>query len=253
VSTVTICDAVGFRLGPSMPREAVAILARHAEAGYAAGSARFYHTIASHILPQFEALVENFARWAGDGHGPEAAREQIRALQVAWLFHDVVYNPIAKDNEERSAESAEAALAEAGLRPLAREVRPLILATKEHDPKNPLDSAIVATDLGILSARMDAPSDGSRIMGYRACAAAIYREYLEAGIPAERLASGRKEWIERTLARTTVMPVLPDEPSTEAREKAARENLRFELAAIRRDGLSWVYSDLSGASRGEGR
>jgi predicted metal-dependent HD superfamily phosphohydrolase len=61
--------------------------------------------------------------------------EAPRAFTCALLFHDVVYEPTAGDNEERSADAAEAAISSllaghADAHALATRVRRLIMATK---------------------------------------------------------------------------------------------------------------------------
>jgi len=63
---------------------------------------------------------------------------------------------------------------------------------------------------------------------------------LGAGVPAGKLGSGRTGWLEKTLARGRVIPVLEGDATTMARDAAARENLARELEAIQRAGLEWA-------------
>ncbi len=73
------------------------------------------------------------------------------AIELAIWFHDVIYNPQAHDNEERSADFATEKLAGLGVADsLIHEVRHLILATK-HNAEVTGDAALLTDiDLAIL-------------------------------------------------------------------------------------------------------
>ena len=74
------------------------------------------------------------------------------AVEAAIWFHDVIYDTHRKDNEERSAEVASAALAKAG-KPegFCRNVSALILATKHQSEPTSKDSSLLTDiDLSIL-------------------------------------------------------------------------------------------------------
>ena len=74
------------------------------------------------------------------------------ALEWALWFHDAIYDSRAKDNEQRSAELASKAPAEAGLPSVFEElVTRLILATKHTTPPAPGDDTLITDiDLAIL-------------------------------------------------------------------------------------------------------
>ena len=55
-----------------------------------------------------------------------------KLVQFAIWFHDAIYDPLAKDNEERSADWARQALTDLHLRALAESVSTLVLKTKDH-------------------------------------------------------------------------------------------------------------------------
>jgi predicted metal-dependent HD superfamily phosphohydrolase len=76
------------------------------------------------------------------------------AVEAAIWFHDVIYDTRGNDNEERSADVAEAALGAAGLsETLRHHVRALILATKHVEtPQSKDASLLVDVDLSILGA-----------------------------------------------------------------------------------------------------
>jgi len=82
---------------------------------------RHYHTL-DHVVALFDTL-EEYADEVGD-----ASR-----LAFAVWYHDAVYDPQAKDNEERSAERAAKEMKAFGAHPLLIDrVSKLILATKNH-------------------------------------------------------------------------------------------------------------------------
>jgi predicted metal-dependent HD superfamily phosphohydrolase len=101
---------------------------------------RAYHTL-QHIeecLAEFDAVRGQTIR----AHEAEAA---------LWL-HDVVYDPRAEDNEERSAEWARRALGQAGVRDeVVGRIAGLIVATRHTSPPDDPDACfVVDIDLAIL-------------------------------------------------------------------------------------------------------
>jgi predicted metal-dependent HD superfamily phosphohydrolase len=83
------------------------------------------------------------------------------AVEAAIWFHDVIYDTHRKDNEERSAEFASAALAKAGAsESFCRNVSTLILATKHQSKPTSNDASLLTDiDLSILGqARSATPS-----------------------------------------------------------------------------------------------
>lgn len=101
---------------------------------------RAYHTLAH--------LEDCFAKW-------EPARslaQQPNAIELALFLHDVIYDPRASDNEERSASLAVQWLQCGQVsQPLVEAVRQLILATKHQTtPKDEDAALLVDIDLAIL-------------------------------------------------------------------------------------------------------
>lgn len=163
---------------------------------------RHYHTL-DHIAQML----------AHAGSAP--SRELLAAI---WL-HDIVYDPRAADNEERSAALAGRDLAASDLD--VATVQDLIIATKHHifAPAQSSGAAlIVDLDLLIL---------GEPPAGYDCYAAAIRREYAHVAEAAYRPA--RAQLLERFLAA----PMLYRTAAFRDREPAARANLRREIAALR--------------------
>lgn len=125
---------------------------------------RHYHTW-DHILACMQAFSkERF-------QNPEPIR-------LAILFHDVIYDPKAKDNEEQSAEFAAVALGTVmGADPrLIQEVKDLILLTKDHWAPRPHltndQRLFLDIDIAVL---------GREWAVYSEYAESVRREYLEAG------------------------------------------------------------------------
>lgn len=78
--------------------------------------------------------------------------EHLELVEVALWFHDAVYDPKAKDNEERSAELARTALIDGSVAETTiAEVQRLIMLTKSHQPgAGPNDAVLLDIDLAIL-------------------------------------------------------------------------------------------------------
>lgn len=170
---------------------------------------RSYHDLAH--LHAVLGLLDSFGTPARD---PDAVR------LAAW-YHDVVYDPAASDNEERSAGRARAGLR--GLIPAERvaEVERLVLLTATHDPtEDDVDGALLCdADLAVLAAPPHA---------YAAYASAVRAEYTH--LPDLAFAAGRSTVLERLLDR----PALYRLPENAQRwEAAARANLAAELVLLR--------------------
>lgn len=167
---------------------------------------RHYHTLKhiQHVLSVIKFLQ------------PKAQDETVVRL-AAW-FHDVVYDPRTKDNEEKSAEYAACTLRELELpTDLIAQVTRLILSTQRHQAKpHEVDCQILLdADLAILSAE---PAD------YWKYAQAIRREY--AWVPEEQYLAGRRQVLEAFLQRDRLY-FTPQ--MFEKAESSARKNLKAEI------------------------
>jgi len=148
------------------------------------------------------------------------------AVYCAIVLHDAIYEPRAKDNEERSARLAEDLLT--GVVPdetLGRAVR-MIEATARHAVPEGLPAdeeadlrTFLDMDLSILAAPkdvFDAYEDGVR------------HEYRE--VPADAFRAGRAAILEGFLARDALYM---SPWGREAFEEKARDNLRRSIAQLR--------------------
>jgi predicted metal-dependent HD superfamily phosphohydrolase len=156
---------------------------------------RHYHT-----LHHIEAML----RWY-DGSNP--------AIVAAIWLHDIVYDPKASDNEERSAAQAQADLPAGPSTDLA--VR-LILDTKHHAGGDPFSDAFDDLDLAII---------GASPATYDRYAEQIRREY--AFVPEAAYRAGRadvlREFDKRTIYRT---------PGFQRLEAQAHINLQREIGRL---------------------
>ncbi len=144
--------------------------------------------------------------------------EDPAALELALWWHDFVYDTRAQDNEERSADFAARALADAGAdAAVVANVRELILATR-HDraPHTPDQALIRDIDVAVL---------GSAPATFDVYEAAVRREY--AWVPEAIFWSKRAEILRGFLAR----PHLYQTDHFRSRlEAQARANLERSIA-----------------------
>ena len=149
------------------------------------------------------------------------ARERIApfaplAVDVALWFHDVIYDPRAHDNEERSVDVMVAELGDS-----AKPAVPLVLATKHAAVPDSEDARIVVdADLSIL---------GADLATFDTYEHAIREEY--AFVPEDAFRTGRAHVLRSFLERPTIFST---PPARDLWEAAARKNLTRSLAALTR-------------------
>lgn len=165
---------------------------------------------AYHNLDHLIAVLTTVDRLAAEA-------DDIELVELAGWFHDVVYDPRAKDNEERSAAQATARLGQLGL-PAARleRVAELILVTRRHNPGEGDSAAAVLcdADLAILAAEADA---------YEVYARRIRAEY--AWVADEDFRAGRADVLRAFLKRDVIYHTR----TMKGNEPKARANLQREL------------------------
>jgi predicted metal-dependent HD superfamily phosphohydrolase len=170
---------------------------------------RAYHNLA-HILDCLEQFVP--ARHLA---------HDATAVEMAIWYHDAIYDPRAKDNEERSAGLAASVADELGLPASLKEtVNALILATKKHDASLARDAAVlVDVDLSIL---------GRTPHRFDEYEHQIRQEY--DWVPADAFAAGRSAVLETFLARPAIYHT---ELFRAKYEHQARENLKRSIQNLR--------------------
>ena len=170
---------------------------------------RAYHTL-EHIhdcLAQFD--------------GASVLAEHPIEVEAALWLHDVVYDPRAADNEERSAEWAENALTRGGVLDAAiARIRGLILATKHRAVPHGQDAALLLDiDLSIL---------GREPASFQRYESQIRQEYSH--VPEAAFREGRARILEAFLVRETIYQTALFRERYEAR---ARENLSRSIGRLR--------------------
>lgn len=166
---------------------------------------RHYHNLA-HIEDCLAALAQV--------EGLSVSEREILSEAIWW--HDVVYDPMRRDNEELSAQ-----LAERHVRADIRHaVGRLIRLTKSHDVKadDRLGAILISIDLSIL---------GAEPARYDAYAAAIRQEFIH--VSDNDFRAGRAAVLRRFAARPVIYP---DAGFAAKYDRRARENLARELASL---------------------
>jgi len=174
------------------------------------GSGRYYHNLA-HLENMLKELLSHqhaFKHWD--------------TVVFALAYHDVVYNTLKSNNEEKSA-----ALAEERLKKISfpanqiTECSAFILATKGHKPSHEEVNLFTDADLSILGADADT---------YRTYALNIRREY--SWYPSLIYNHGRKKVVHHFLDQARIFKT---EPFFSKYESNARRNLKLELGRLRRE------------------
>lgn len=172
------------------------------------GAGRFYHTLShlEHLYGQVLPLKTDIEDWD--------------TLLFTLFYHDIIYNALRKDNEEKSAEIAEAHLSALGYPPARiSRCKAQILATKSHVESSEQDTNLfLDADLSIL---------GQEFPVYAAYTQQIRKEY--AMYPDLLYRPGRKKVLQHFLGMDSIFKTRYFQEKYEA---SARKNLQAELAQL---------------------
>lgn len=148
--------------------------------------------------------------------------ENLDAIELAIWFHDVIYDPLGTDNEDKSARFFRDGLGRSLPSSLADAVERLILATDLKRARSGRDdeNLMIDIDLSILGA---SPGD------YAAYRDAIRSEY--AVVPEESFRAGRGAILRHFLSQ----PIYHTQ-SFQQLEPQARRNMQQELASLEPEG-----------------
>ncbi len=142
-------------------------------------------------------------------------------LLAIW-FHDIIYDPLSKNNEKDSAELAKKILSQTDLSPeRIQKCYDLILLTVKHQPEKtaPLDDKLLIDfDLEILSRDWE---------NYKTYSEQVRKEYWM--YPAPLFKSGRKKAMGKFLERPTIYQTPFYQ---EAKEAKARNNIKREMKEL---------------------
>jgi predicted metal-dependent HD superfamily phosphohydrolase len=168
---------------------------------------------AYHNLDHIQKCLQEF-------EGVRSLAEDPDAVEMAVWFHDAVYDPKAKDNEELSAQLA-AYLLEAAEMPEAfsQKVARLILATKHDAPPENKDAALlIDVDLTILGQLREIFAEYE---------AEIRQEY--ADVPKSEFAAGRSSMLMAILKRPSIYQT---DFFRAKYEETARKNLQWAVVRL---------------------
>lgn len=172
---------------------------------------RFYHNLA-HIQSCLSEL--------------DSARQLIQQpdlVEFAIWYHDAIYEPLAKDNEEKSAQLAYDACLTAQIpEEFAKGARELILATKHNAIPEGLDARILTDiDLSILG---KAPQEFDEYERN------IQKEYSQ--VPEEKFREGRSTILQIFLYRAENSTLYSTDFFKNIYEAQARKNLQRSIDAL---------------------
>lgn len=181
-----VCLWRGLGLMPSLAVREWADLARRYGEPH-----RHYHTLA-HIKQGLQEID------AARHLLPANRRSDPAAIDVAWFYHDAIYDTKLKDNEEQSAGLALYTCRKARLPPaFGRQVAAHVVATKHHWIKGPPDDIVtcvlIDADLSIL---------GQKPATFARYERQIREEY--AWVPSDAYAIGRTHVLQSFLKRGSI-------------------------------------------------
>jgi predicted metal-dependent HD superfamily phosphohydrolase len=169
---------------------------------------RHYHTLAhlENLLMQLTTIKDQIKNWD--------------TVVFTLFYHDIVYNSLKKDNEEKSAELAESRLKSIAVpQPIIDNCKAQILATKQHLPSHDADTNYFTdADLSIL---------GSDWETYLAYSKQVRKEY--SIYPAMIYNQGRRKVVEHFLKMDRIFKT---DFFFEKSESKAKQNLHRELEAL---------------------
>lgn len=140
-------------------------------------------------------------------------------LGLAIIYHDLVYNTLRKDNEERSAHIGTMRMKEFLSEADQARLSQYILATKSHEAGDELQSLLIDIDLTIL---------GKPFEEYRQYSRQIRVEYI--WCPSFLYTKGRVKVLEHFLNRDFIYQTAYFRNKC---EKQARENISLEIESLK--------------------
>lgn len=159
-------------------------------------------------------------------HVPRVYGIRYEVMDAAALFHDIVYVPGAKDNEERSAKLAWTALSPDFTTAEREAIFAIIMDTKAHQPDHLfIESCLVSdADMAGFAAEPDVFDATNR---------RIDDEFLiHGGVDPIAYAAGRRAFLEATLQDARAGRLYHVPVSLAERHERAIENLEREIAGL---------------------
>ena len=171
---------------------------------------RHYHTLQhlDHLLKELSPIQDKIADW------------QVVVLAIA--YHDIIYNPLKQDNEEKSAALAHERLNLLNIAPdRSAKCKALIAATKSHSQSTDSDiNYFIDADLAIL---------GNSYFSYKKYTEQIRKEY--SIYPDILYKPGRQKVLQHFLQMPTIYKTMY---FIEKYEQQARNNIAYELQELQK-------------------
>lgn len=171
---------------------------------------RAYHTL-EHIDNLFSVFESHKARIT-----------DVNAVTLAILFHDIIYDPKSKINEENSAELFSVLLKDHLDAGLIEKVKLYIIETIKHSPVDSSDQDLhyfIDFDMSIL---------GSERNEYESYTRKIRKEYSH--VDDEAFRSGRSSFLKNTLESANLVFSTPEFQMQ--MEQKARNNMEWEISIL---------------------
>ena len=171
---------------------------------------------AYHNCEHIEACLSHLNASSHLFEEPNAQKE----MELAFWFHDAIYNPLKKDNELKSAELCSKFLSSQSADPkLINSTYELIMATRHSVPlKNEAEKIMVDIDLAVL---------GSTKSAYQIYRESVRKEYKWA--PTFLYKKGRRKILQSFLDRTSIYQTAYFRDQWESN---ARSNLEREITEL---------------------
>ena len=195
-----------YGIAPAEAEKLFADLVAHYEE-----NGRYYHNL--HHIQNVLETIESF----------HACAQDIRAIQLAAWFHDIIYDVRRNDNEAQSAVYAETALHKAAVVPPETIVKVgLMIRATKHNSTCPADidcQIMLDADLATFASGWEIQEEIEQ---------AIRQEY--AFVPDEAYREGRQLILQNFLKRERIYCT---ELMYESREEAARENISRTIEVLK--------------------
>ena len=151
--------------------------------------------------------------------------DDLNAVILAIFFHDIIYDPTARDNEEKSAELFSSLMSENLSDVIVQKVVSYIISTKDHSPAVSKDEDLLYfldLDMSIL---------GRDRLAYAQYSKKIRMEYCH--IQEVAFNSGRSTFLRKILLDEKT--IFLTEEFRSKMEQKARENIAWEIEELERD------------------
>jgi len=157
-------------------------------------------------------------------------REFSIEMKLAIMFHDIVYDPLAKDNEEKSVEVYRdfADMTHASNFVISKDVEYFIMGTKHN--KDAYEMAQNDEDLAYVM-DVDIAVLGAPLRFYEEYMIGVRKEYLTSGVSEKDYNKGRYKFLDSMLKLDNIFHT--EEVRKLMGESNARKNIKYEISLLK--------------------